>query len=760
MSWVGSHRRFTRWLMTRPPGRGTLAAALVGTVLLLVTTRLPARGLAITDWSLTHLCYVLTPENWGMFYRDPASRSWVDLVLLAGLGVWFVLLGGTLLRVVLRGLARSRHDGGYVRTPWWRWVAGLALLLFSAVLIPVGEEFRLAHHWMASLASYPPAVMGSSWFAGSLSARPPGLTSARQLEVLHTGIRRLPSAALRITAIKVLVEAHAGAGLPILLDALGHETDVSVRVVLLHVIGMYRDKASVAVVAADLDHGDALVRAAAIDAIGIIHGPGWNIPLSYNWIRGDAAVLLCTPPIYYSELVDLSITGGATRPYRTSEDHLRDTLVPLDAAYRARLEAFMLSGLTAGEREAAARALVRWPPENYKLRVAEWGVWISDSEANLTLTQSVLDEIPPFVHRTGNPTGDFKDRVGQIFMITKPIVHFTTAQPLAVDAEVHIHYGRPWFAYPRPDDFDFAAGTRYMDYERDASGKYITDSSGHYIMARPPAPLEGLDPPGGWPKLGPLSTGYPWLSPNHREHGAGSGPMGAEGNEITELGLHWQSLIVTPMPPSFTQLVSVPADPKYQWWTRLRGVPSSYVTSCNETERFLYYDGPTHAKAPLNVALQGTSLTFSVPLAEEHFGFDRDVAFPALRSAAFARRGLFIRVRGGTATAALVGPPKMEAPSSYNNNTVPKPSTLPVPTALAPDAQAQLQNLLTEAGLTAEEAGGLVDAWSPQFFHTEGERFLLIMSAEDYDRFCPLAIAPAPTTLVRVGIVLTEFSGR
>jgi hypothetical protein len=62
--------------------------------------------------------------------------------------------------------------------------------------------------------------------------------------------------------------------------------------------------------------------------------------------------------------------------------------------------------------------LLSWPPENYKLRVAEWGVWINDG-GKLKLMQSVLDEIPPFVHRTGNPIGDFKDRINQIWMVTK-----------------------------------------------------------------------------------------------------------------------------------------------------------------------------------------------------------------------------------------------------------------------------------------------------------------------------------------------------
>ena len=70
----------------------------------------------------------------------------------------------------------------------------------------------------------------------------------------------------------------------------------------------------------------------------------------------------------------------------------------------------MTDGETPAEREAAARALLTWPPKSYKLRLAEWGVWISE-KGQLKLLQSVIDEIPPFVHRTGNPAKELESRV-------------------------------------------------------------------------------------------------------------------------------------------------------------------------------------------------------------------------------------------------------------------------------------------------------------------------------------------------------------
>src|SRR5258708_35856230 len=71
----------------------------------------------------------------------------------------------------------------------------------------------------------------------------------------------------------------------------------------------------------------------------------------------------------------------------------------------------------------------------------------------LQLAQSVIDEIPPFVHRTGNSLDSLKSRVNEMIIINKPGMHITASGAMVVDLEVSIGQGRPWFAYPRPDDF-------------------------------------------------------------------------------------------------------------------------------------------------------------------------------------------------------------------------------------------------------------------------------------------------------------------
>ena len=269
----------------------------------------------------------------------------------------------------------------------------------------------------------------------------------------------------------------------------------------------------------------------------------------------------------------------------------------------------MLQAAGAEEREAAARALVCWPPEGYGLRVAEWGVWI-DSGGELKLVQSVLDEIPPFVHRVGDSVESMANRVNRIMIIDKPVIHLTASGAMAVDLEVQIRHGRPWFAYPQPDDLGLSTG-QGADREPDAARKQWRDK---------PLFLARLNP-STMPALEKTREGYPWLEPAHRMYGSISGVMGGR-NEITGVGLHWQSLIVTPQPLGWMRTVPVPHDTKFAWWSRLRDVPSNWVSSGGEAERFVYYDGPTRAKSPVTVRREADSIRFHIAGFPAHWAPD------------------------------------------------------------------------------------------------------------------------------------------
>jgi hypothetical protein len=96
----------------------------------------------------------------------------------------------------------------------------------------------------------------------------------------------------------------------------------------------------------------------------------------------------------------------------------------------------------------------------------------------------------------------------------------------------------------------------------------------------------------------------------------------------------------------------------------------------------------------------------------------------------------------------------------FTVNESKQPITQVLPAALpiaAADTVSAFKKLLTDYGLTSEESDGMIGAWDTQFFHADGQRLLLRLSAPDYDALCPISIRPPPTTLVRLGFVLTEF---
>ena len=74
------------------------------------------------------------------------------------------------------------------------------------------------------------------------------------------------------------------------------------------------------------------------------------------------------------------------------------------------------------------------------------------------------------------------------------------------------------------------------------------------------------------------------------------------------MGLRWQSLIVSPQQLDWMRPPDVPAGSRYEWWQSLRTVPSSWVASQGEAERFLYYDGPSYARSPAQICLAENEL--------------------------------------------------------------------------------------------------------------------------------------------------------
>jgi len=616
------------------------------------------------------------------------------------------------------------------------------------------EDLKIAAEWVTRrLDPSRKHLFDTGWSAHGHMA--PDTPKEREIALLTVAITRLPTPRERTAGLRRLAGLYPESLAAIVGPAVAKEKDPTVRAVQILLVGLTRDIGALPILRRHLKDPDASVRAAAADALGILHRPAYQIPLTLPWLvclmesgreRGEPSITVSDPPISIESIIRLSRYGTISpKVLEMDHHHIKDEPINLAPEVRGELEKVMVGGKTTAEREAAARALVAWPPEKYRLRVAEWGVWIA-SEGRLQLVQSVLDEIPAFVHRTGNPVAEFANRVNPIMDITKPIVHVTADRPLAVDMEVHIELGRPWFAYPRPDEFGLEARTRYgPPWRMDAKAESLLKPLDNDQIA----PLKDL------------REGYPWLWPNHRRYGVTSGCMGACGNEIAAVGLRWQSLIICPKPAAWMKLPEVPKDPRFQWWAGLRDVSASFVSSRGEAERFLYYDGPTLANAPVKATLDGDTLTFTPQemfpeLVTGHLvRSDRDPEHtltpcgtpPNVPGPTAWWAGLFIRVVGGKTTAWPVAVP-------VDGGRVRLSESRP---AAGAEAEAALLGMLTEAGLTREEAGGLIGCWRKQFFQTDGQRFLLRLRPSDYEAMCPMTIQPAATEGARVGLVLMEF---
>jgi hypothetical protein len=446
--------------------------------------------------------------------------------------------------------------------------------------------------------------------------------------------------------------------------------------------------------------------------MGYVHQPAYGN--DWSWTPWNHKSRLNTlPPITVRQnllrLGNVSVSGSGDGDFRA----------------RGLIEGMMLNGQTVAERTAAARALIGWPPAEYSLRVAEWGVWIDEGGERLT-TKGVLEEIPGFVHRTGNSLASLpRNRVELQLIVTKPIIHLTADRPLAVDLEISIAGGRPRYAFPRPDTLTF--------HSQDAGAEYTpTLTEWDEMEAKQLAGLQGL------------LEGYPWIHPADRMNDAAKPPFWVDNLRADAVGMRWQSLIVSPQRQTWMSPPAVSADPKFRWWEQLRDVPSAWVTSQGETERFLYYDGPTTARSPLEAVRKEAALkltardVFDAPQADSRrFGADR-------------KSCVFIDSQQSPPRGFAISPVDTfgsELSLQFANQTWLR----------GDEIETTFREMLLEEGLTKEEAAGLLDSWRERFFQAPGQRLLTLLTRSEYDRMCPLKVRPPATETVRVGIVLREF---
>lgn len=164
-----------------------------------------------------------------------------------------------------------------------------------------------------------------------------------------------------------------------------------------------------------------------------------------------------------------------------------------------------------------------------------------------------------------------------------------------------------------------------------------------------------------------------------------------------------------------------------------RGAP--WLTSRQETERFLYYDGLVPAPDYLRCRGAGTS----------------DVTLR--NAAAFAVGPVFVIDRRLPASKAPIQIAVIEKPIAPGEEvTVPLKE---VPAADWPGAAVQaVRQALTAAGLTAAETDSLLRIWHKGFFEQEGLTVFYPLPPTEYNRLLPLKITPKPGRLMRVGVAI------
>lgn len=543
---------------------------------------------------------------------------------------------------------------------------------------------------------------------------PAHISSKHQLRLLRDHFWSLDDQA-QLAALLIIADQYPRQGHDVLVSIFRRAVDPRLQITAMRVIAIYRNVNDIDLWMPFLDSDDEDTRIAAIESIGIIQCPDL-IRFRDEFHDNKRMPGLVTSNDDWGKLTARFKT---LIPGMIVNQPEHDSVTQLDDNVRSRLAEMAISDPSMDVRFVAKTALSCWA-DTKRFRFAEWGVWINDG-GDLSFLKSIIDEIPPFVHRTNDSVLELeKYRMGRrVTAVTKPIIHVTVDQPTVFSCKVLINQGRPWFAYPKPNDFHFKVV--------DSESKWLGD----------------LDPPVTQPNQGvrPVNE-LSWLEPKRTDH-AGSTTLeaGSVPNHLGSIGLSWEKVFVQPHRPQSWALKSI-EDAKFKWWSDLRSVPCSWVNSQGESERFLYYDGPTKTDLPFSVRLIGETVkVFQLPVVLDGRRFKDYTA---------KRNWLYVSVSAGSA----VG-------TSFSTNLAfgeSKEFNVADLNLSGDGVYDEFVKLVMKEGLNQQEAIGMANCWKPAFFEKDGVRLLCFMNRYDYDSFCPIEIDPQPTKLARCGVVLTEFT--
>ena len=602
---------------------------------------------------------------------------------------------------------------------------------------------------------------------------PKNLSEAEKGRFLLEGLMRQKSRKQKLACLKILVERF-----PITTRenirsiAENGALDREIRRRAIWIAGMMRLPDSTPWLEKLLNNMEPVIRESAVDALGMTLFPHYIERFtSPNYLQPYGNSIVGPIPIYIDSMFRMSFVDSTKLDTMTNEaaaQLLSRTGISknkpfkklADEATRSRiakrLQKIMTVGRTQPERIAAARALAGYQPQDYKLRVAEWGVWIH-AEGKLQLVKSVLEEIPPFAYQTTQQVAELKKRVNQIMIVTKPVVHISVDQPMSLDVTAFIRQGQPWFSYPQPNDFALEVGGPNVQRSE------ITDND--FLDLRKTQKTISTQ----WKPFGKQAhQGYPFLLPKHSMIGGFGGRGLGRGrgfdsmNLIQAIGVRWQHLIVSPRRESW--MIEEAVAPEFKWWSELRQVNSAWVSNGFESEKFIYYDGPTKLPSPLHL-----SKTWQGKHAEYVGVYSALNQSVSSASQLQQPLGLLVRVANGKLTgkrilfesteisAAKLAPLKKKLAAELTGLRTTTPLSKEFDLDQASVLKEFVALLKIKNGLNADEAQGLFQSWKKQFFETEGTRLIVRIRREDYDFQCPLKVTPPPTQLARVGLILTEL---
>jgi hypothetical protein len=661
---------------------------------------------------------------------------------------------------------------------------GLAVATVACVL--VGWPYRVGQRAAAEyrdVASRNPSGRPPSPQLTTLGlVRPPLMQGRpdRDRRVLAAAVHQSSEPQVRLAALAMTSELLPEALGDAARDGSRWEADPTVLEWHVRLMGVLGDPELVGVTRRLLWSPDLRLRTASLDAI--------RIAADADRVGDDWEVRFATRPrvgVSRRSASGTRTSGGQIVTFGSNDSlvlgkprHAGPTSSFPDDVLR-RVTELLADGADDDEREAAARAALRPNPGSdggsveRRMRVAEWGVRQDPDPAAGTDPR-----IPPFIPRyDGAAEVFFGPTIPAWQAAQKSAVQFTVDAPTAVSLVVQVRKGLVTSARPKPDDYSFAA----KSFFRWQSGVMVSNlgSDRGFIDI---AALYGWGGPAlttAVPAFAECRMFPPYLAaslPGAPERPAAVTFVKSGGWDCDAIGFRWDTLIVTPERRPWMSPPALPPNPKFAWWSRLRDVPCSWVSSRGEAERFLYYDGPTLLPPPVRVRAAGAGVLTVEPADDPRTTGDEERADgagtpgieamtqTARKGRRRERRGMWVEVRpadaaggGSTGRGPAVSAEVVPVPAAG------KPPPSPTHTLgtgrrlVGPAAEAELRAWVVDAGLTGPEADGMMAAWHEAFFAKPGRRFVLLLSAVDYDSLCPLQVRPTPTEMARVGLVWTKL---